>query len=230
MQKPIPTSNRQTSLFGEVELTSLQEDSHANLIAQQENGLEKKTNVTYGQRCLERYEKLNPSTSWAKTLAAYLLGTTDWYSRRCALTWKMKGTKSKRLLFQLVPKTHPTEGIGFGLLPTPDASIRGARQNQGNHQITLQDVVASNTEAAKALALKCGLLPTPTAQDFKRRGPNSKQQGISNIENYIISAKDGKTSQLNPRFVAEMMGFPPNWTELPFLNGETNLSKDMETP
>jgi hypothetical protein len=39
-----------------------------------------------------------------------------------------------------------------------------------------------------------------------------------------------KTSQLNPRFVAEMMGFPPNWTELPFLNGGQKASKDMETP
>lgn len=40
----------------------------------------------------------------------------------------------------------------------------------------------------------------------------------------------GKTSQLNPRFVAEMMGFPANWTELPFLNGEQNQSKPTETP
>jgi hypothetical protein len=39
-----------------------------------------------------------------------------------------------------------------------------------------------------------------------------------------------QNSQLNPRFVAEMMGFPPNWTELPFLNGEQNQLKDTETP
>jgi hypothetical protein len=36
----------------------------------------------------------------------------------------------------------------------------------------------------------------------------------------------GKTFQLNPRFVAEMMGFPPDWTELPFQSGETNPSRD----
>ena len=35
----------------------------------------------------------------------------------------------------------------------------------------------------------------------------------------------GKPSQLNPLFVMEMMGFPPNWTVLPFQNGETNQSK-----
>src|SRR5690606_13455297 len=105
-----------------------------------------------------------------------------------------------------------------------------------------------------------GLLPTTTAQDFKRRGPNSRQQGLSNTENWVNllptpttndaknatmpesqnkrggltgslhHLKDGKTSQLNPRFVLEMMGFPPDWTELPFLSGETNLSKQQETP
>jgi site-specific DNA-cytosine methylase len=39
----------------------------------------------------------------------------------------------------------------------------------------------------------------------------------------------GKTSQLNPRFVAEMMGFPVNWTELPFQSGELKASKPTET-
>jgi DNA (cytosine-5)-methyltransferase 1 len=46
----------------------------------------------------------------------------------------------------------------------------------------------------------------------------------------VLQQPSGKTSQLNPRFVAEMMGFPPNWTELPFLNGEQKVSKDTETP
>ena len=45
----------------------------------------------------------------------------------------------------------------------------------------------------------------------------------------VLNRPTGKTSQLNPRFVAEMMGYPPNWTELPFLNGETKASKDMAT-
>jgi hypothetical protein len=39
----------------------------------------------------------------------------------------------------------------------------------------------------------------------------------------------GKTSQLSPQFVLEMMGFPTDWTLLPFLNGETNQSKQEET-
>lgn len=46
------------------------------------------------------------------------------------------------------------------------------------------------------------------------------------------SQNGGKTSQLNPLFVEEMMGFPLMWTTLPFLsqNGDRNQLKDMETP
>lgn len=38
----------------------------------------------------------------------------------------------------------------------------------------------------------------------------------------LAKIEDGKTSQLNPLFVAEMMGFPPNWLVLPFQSTETN--------
>jgi hypothetical protein len=33
----------------------------------------------------------------------------------------------------------------------------------------------------------------------------------------------GRHGQLNPRFVAAMMGFPANWTELPFQHGEPKV-------
>jgi hypothetical protein len=79
------------------------------------------------------------------------------------------------------------------------------------------------------------LLNTPTASD-KNGGctrSNSKLQLGSSLVNEmhgVLKQPTGKTSQLNPRFVAEMMGFPPNWTELPFLSGEQKVSKDTETP
>jgi hypothetical protein len=74
------------------------------------------------------------------------------------------------------------------------------------------------------------LLPTPATRDYK--GCNSLEKMKSQIEDgerahqgqlaNFIAVQTGKTSQLNPRFVAEMMGFPPDWLELPFLNTETN--------
>ena len=64
------------------------------------------------------------------------------------------------------------------------------------------------------------LLCTPTAQ--ASRGNTSDKRGKGNLTDQIaeMDLTTSKTSQLNPRFVAEMMGFPPNWTELPFQSGE----------
>jgi hypothetical protein len=52
----------------------------------------------------------------------------------------------------------------------------------------------------------------------------------SNLAEQIAHKVGGGTSHLNPRFVAEMMGFPVDWTESPFLSGEQNQSKDTAMP
>jgi hypothetical protein len=261
-----------------------------NRTAKPENDLEKKMTDTSGRRCLEQYGRFSRVGSWERMFSDLLIGTGDWYSTKCKLTWKMKGTSYNRMYFQLVPSTHrigetefgllPTpramevvehpeaqaarlgdrtggklnnlsSGAKFGLLPTPttqepstpceitETGRRMTKDGKGSHSLNLGRIA--------------GMIPTPTAQDFKRRGPNSKQQGLSNTENWTqllptptasdyhargdqpgwdgsdlvstmhkITEADGKTSQLNPRFVAEMMGFPPNWTESPFLSGDKN--------
>lgn len=113
----------------------------------------------------------------------------------------------------------------MGFLPTPIKNITNASAdinlNMNLENMDAQIVVEN---------LRQNLLPTPATRDYK--GENSmdhltrkhKSEGNSHhdqLPNYIKLAT-GKTSQLNPRFVMEMMGFPPDWTELPFLNGETN--------
>jgi hypothetical protein len=78
-----------------------------------------------------------------------------------------------------------------------------------------------------------GMLPTPTTRDYKgARTEESLKEAGRNERNSLPDSfsQPGKSSQLNPRFVGEMMGFPPNWTELPFQSGETNQSKHLETP
>ncbi len=197
----------------------------------------------------------------------------DWYSSRCALTWKMKGTKFSRLLFQLQPKTHRTEEIDVGLLPTPTAMMDEApiekvdarnhkQMEKGNSPFILGlgqqamrgmlptptgmvgDAYADNspnshlrhTPNLATLASK-GMLPTPATRDYKGansiehlRGENGTVMNhIGQLPNYL-KFHTGQTSQLNPRFVAEMMGFPPNWTELPFQSGEQNPSRDTAMP
>ena len=68
-----------------------------------------------------------------------------------------------------------------------------------------------------------GMLPTPDAASGKTGYMGKNRKGKQqNLETVIRNLDNSFNSQLNPRFVAEMMGFPPNWTELPFQNGETN--------
>lgn len=58
------------------------------------------------------------------------------------------------------------------------------------------------------------LLPTPLQYDYKQRQKNENRKGGDLASK--IQTITGKGGRLNPRFVAEMMGFPINWTELPF--------------
>jgi hypothetical protein len=279
-----------------------------------ESGSEKKTSDTCGLKCLEQFGKFNHVGSWAKTFSALLIGTGDWYSTRCKLTWKLKGTKYNRLYFQLQASTLPTKETGFGLLLTPttreevvdldkfkkrmekypngttmpnlatqvmgllktpcaeDAyseNLSKKEQKFGNSGTLAQEIQSGFVEkrwpgllptptmydynsarhpelwekdkkkyAEKGINLQCGLkqmnvlgmLPTPRARAAV--GNCSNDRGKGNLEDKIAemnTSQTGTTSQLNPRFVLEMMGFPPNWTELPFLSGETNQSKQGET-
>jgi hypothetical protein len=74
-----------------------------------------------------------------------------------------------------------------------------------------------------------GKLPTPRASDKNMKYKTENWKGNADLGS-VLNEIHGTRSHLNPRFVAEMMGFPPNWTELPFLNGETSRLKDTETP
>ena len=310
------------------QLTLLLEDFPASPTAAQANASEKRTNAIYGQRCLEQYEKFPLVSSWAKMYAASLIGTGEWYSTRCVLSWKVMGIKSRPLLYLRAVSARHTEEKEFGLLPTPTAMqddadpekvdarnekqlamgnpkfILGLTQMakrgllptptavQRDHPERVEKLKASgatdiysrnngenrpnsildymnfhgmlptpnamdwNTgtkpetyearkqrHAEKGVHLQMtlrqmavGILPTPTARDFKgdrtlTNGKNITQNGqeqpLSLEQRMRIltgnSEATSKTSQLNPQFVAEMMGFPENWTELPFLNGEPKV-------
>jgi len=106
------------------ELIYSQEGSPANPTHSQESERERRTNATCGQRCLELFESVHRVGSWERTFAGLLIGTEGWYSRRCALTWKLVGTPYNRFYFQLAASALPTEEIASGLLPTPTASDR----------------------------------------------------------------------------------------------------------
>ena len=302
------------SLRGEGRLTYSQEGFLASHFQRQESEGERKMTVTSGRKCFGLYERYDPLGSLVRTL----LESPAWYNPAVRLRWKVKPLFSTRLtrkrysskntllrpsaeilsvkdipssrfLFQLAVSERRTRGTGYGsLLPT--VQTQGLKVCDKNGKTKFMDV---------------GLLPTPTAQDFKRRDPNSKQQGLPEaaykkmlptptarsykhgskitdgrsrrkisqgwtmeLNDLAVSGllptptmrdyqpsvspkglvrkngkrrddalynipvmigqhcqqNDGKTSQLTPLFVEEMMGYPLMWTTLPFLsqNGDKN--------
>jgi hypothetical protein len=176
----------------------------------------------------------------------------DWYSRRCKLTWKIRGTKYKRIYFQLVAKTHHIKENELGLLPTPNCTriniptmeeVKKRKEIYGGktrgmyltHTIAMgllptplasegTKLTGSPTENQMSLTklARQGMLPTPTLQEHKNSTFPQSQMKRNHIVGHLLREGISVGSHLNPQFVEEMMGFPERWTELPFLSGEMN--------
>ena len=242
------------------QLTLFPEDSHASRTAQLESEKEKRMNAICGPTCLKQLNQFGHVGSWAKTFSALLIGQTGWYSMRCKLTWKLRGTRFGRMYCQLRPSMLPIEGTGFGLLPTPLTITGGAHKVTGmkresSFSANLNDLAKSGMlptpcrfdynsartpekwkidkakYAEQGVNLQMGLkqmakfqmLPTPTLNEGKNTTfPESQKNRSSLIGHLMNEYPTGKDSHLSPQFVAEMMGFPTDWTLLPFQNGETN--------
>ena len=132
------------------------------------------------------------------------------------------------------------EVIREGLLPTPTAMEihhwqRVERwKRQGRVSMHESEDGEKNPNGLVDFLDFYDLLPTPTARDwkgaptlenFERKGKNPQQGSLPDF-----FAQTGRSFQLNPLFVAEMMGFPVSWTVLPFLPGGSSPSRDTETP
>lgn len=223
--------------------------------------------------------KVKPLCLKRLTRKRYLSKNT--LSRPSAEILSVRDIPSSRFLFQLAVSEPRTGGTGYGLLPTvqtqglkvcdkngktkfmnlsllptPTAQ-EGFNSGKGeifvtrNNTIRIRNQNGTSSRLGLEGAVKHMLYPTPTAQDFKRRGPNSKQQGLPeaaykdllptpkanswkipcehgegspDLQTYITK-KIGETSQLNPLFVEEMMGYPLMWTTLPFLSQNGDKSQ-----
>ncbi len=114
-----------------------------------------------------------------------------------------------------------TDYLNFhGMFPTPSArdwkgcTTPGVKKANGNvYGETLPDAVKRMST----------LLVTPMATDGKRStmtmdALKNHNKEKANLAEQIAHKVGGGTSQLNPLFVEEMMGFPSMWTALPFLS------------
>jgi len=228
-------------------------DSPANPTALPESENQRQIIVISGRRCLESLEKLGRPTSLAKML----LESSAWHSTKCLLRWKLKATPAKRLFCQLVPSGRRTDGIGFGLLPTPLGSAekknskKSMRNRKQDSHLLPRILDLLHTPTAKAnqlcpsmLKKGSGFLPTPTTNDARNatfppsqterdglagailRGellpiPTNSTATVQDLEQSMFhSSRRPEYSQcqasgsLNPRFVAQMMGYPPDWCEI----------------
>jgi len=171
--------------------------SHNDLVShsvRQEKDKEKQITVSSGLKCLELLQRLNHPGLLVKTL----LGSYHWRMAKhltgYSLRWKMKGTRSNHLLFQLAPSGHGINEIEFGLLPTVCASEAG--KSEHSLKMTLDRYV-------KMEYLK--MFPTPKKQSAN--SPGIHGQGGQDLQTVI-------GGQLNPNWVEWLMGYPTGWTDL----------------
>ena len=215
-----------------------------------DEGGERKMTATSGRRCCALYRRSDPlglsvrtllaSSRWYSPARRLLWRERPLYSERItrrqncgsgmssrlsARTLSVRDIQSSRLLFRLVPSEHRTGGTGYGslrdLLPTPVATEIVEHPAAKARRLKDRSGTRLNNLSSGA---RFGLLPTPVAHDGKNStlppsGANRKG-GLTTMFAKSGLSLTGADSQLNPRYVGEMMGFPPDWTELPFLDGE----------
>lgn len=194
----------------------------------------------------------------SERISLYTVSGRNTSSRPSAVILSVKDIPSSRCLFRLVPSVPRTEGTVSGLLPTPIASdfkVRGpGSQQKGLPEIIREMLLPTPTateihhwqrverwkrqgrtsmhETEDGEKNPNGLTDfldfhglLPTLEHIGRKGKNPRQGGLPDS-----FAQTGRSSQLNPLFVAEMMGFPTSWTVLPFLPGGSSPSRDTGTP
>jgi hypothetical protein len=140
------------------------------------------------------------------------------------------------MYFQLRPLTRHIEGIESGLLLTPgtveiienpikyqqrQTKRTKEKKNKAPHPGNKYNCLTSQILFSK-------MLPTPRASDYNPKWPSQNWKGTSDL-NSVLNGMNGTKLALNPLYVLEMMGFPSNWTELPFQNGERSQLKQQET-
>ena len=194
----------------------------------------------------------------SERISLYTANGRNTSSRPSAVILSVKDIPSSRCLFRLVPSVPRTEGTVYGLLPTPIASdfkVRGpGSQQKGLPEIIREMLLPTPTateihhwqrverwkrqgrtsmhETEDGEKNPNGLTDfldfhglLPTLEHIGRKGKNPRQGGLPDS-----FAQTGRSFQLNPLFVAEMMGFPTSWTVLPFLPGGSSPSRDTGTP
>jgi hypothetical protein len=167
---------------------------HASPLVRPGSEAARKMTVTSGQKCIGSWLPSGPVGSLLKML----LGTSQWASTACFLTWKVKVTPAGRLFCQLAPSAPRIEETEFGLWATPKASTSGPDFAK----------VERSPGSGLSLPTMVAMWPTPTTQDASNNG------GPSQLDRNTPPLNAVAGGSLNPTWVEWLMGYPEGWTDL----------------
>ena len=171
------------------QLTLFQEDSPASRFPLPGSVEAARMTVTSGQKCSELYANSGPAGS----LARMLLGSSIWRSTRCTLTWKMRVTPSKRLLFRLVPSMPRT-----GATDAPLSGVERWKENitgEDGEPVLWKTPIASdsanrefyhNSRGEPFLSGMVKMWPTPKATDYKGSGPAGSKSAEHDLKKHNL--------------------------------------------
>lgn len=183
---------------------------------------ERQTTATSGRICLQSLGMFDQTGLSLRMFEDSLLGTTAWFSKQCALTWKAKVTKQGRTLFQLAPSVRRTGEKESGLLHTPRTlMIEETPENFRKRMNSKRKNDRKNGLPNLAVQV-ANLLPTPdsncgsrgVAKEWKPIRPSGQpaQKPINESVN-ILGQTTGAKLRLQPAMTEWMMGFPEKWVE-----------------
>jgi len=185
--------------------------------------------------CISKYLNFFSVSEWKREFSKILLNA-GWKSKRCKLRWEIKRA-NKIIFFKIIVTTLKNEKNGsagyYDLLPTPTAVEIGNEkkvlQNLENGLSLKSRKAGNNIQYNLTNFGYMGILPTPKTTDYitaeypdkyNLRKQYQLTKGVNleyPLRQFAMDVNPtGKTNQLSPFFVEEIMGFPPGWTELPF--------------
>jgi hypothetical protein len=165
--------------------------------------------ATSGRNISELLPNSHPLGWLVKTfLASELPCSTTSY-----LTWKVQGTPSQRLIFQLSHSMPDTSDTDYSLWRTPQA----ANATQGPKSVEKYERSLKTGESSITLTDQVRHEPsvwaTPQARDY-RTGQRRRWENPERSRNLNDQVAQESSGQLNPQWVEWLMGFPIGYSDL----------------
>ncbi len=154
--------------------------------------------AVFGSRCLESFAKYDQDTCSWRTFQRCLDGGLDEFTA----TWPRAAMIANMTAYRRVPLAPLTGGTGSGLWPT----MTGADSH--GHGYTLDR--GDKGKRRLTLVGHARMWPTPTAGDWRQAGKPGQRRGQLNDPAMGVCPTGG---QLNPTWVAWLMGYPIGWTD-----------------